>query len=481
MKRKMAVAAGILAAFQFSAQAHADTIDDLLTRLLAKGILTQSEYNELAKRKATEPAAPIVTATSQGAPSGSEGQAQGLAAPPAAGQATPAAAFDPHIVTMADTGVGVKLGPVSVKLSGSVNGFYTHDSGSSPSPEHTVTGGLATVGSDSSAIRNGLLPGFLKVDVTTNQDGFDVGAHFGLWPGIDSVTGVGGANSAGNPTALGSAGIDARQVYLTVGRSDLGELKIGRDLGLFASDAILDDITLLGVGTAAANAAPSNTSIGRIGVGYIYSDFQPQITYTSPLYQGLQAAVGIFQPLVTAGVSEVNSSPGVQAKLSYDVKADSMTARFWADVITQKHDATATTPSYTGSGFDLGSKLTFGPASLVGYYYDGAGLGTTGLFILSTDAVGHKRDSDGFYIQGTYTFFKKWTLGASYGKSSLDLAKYEVDPTLLKSNSSYIFQSRYALTSWFSFVGEYTHTMSQAHGGDNADSDTLAMGGILLF
>jgi hypothetical protein len=37
-----------------------------------------------------------------------------------------------------DSGVGVEIGPVAVKLSGSVNGFYVHDNGDSPAANRKV-------------------------------------------------------------------------------------------------------------------------------------------------------------------------------------------------------------------------------------------------------------------------------------------------------------------------------------------------------
>ena len=75
---------------------------------------------------------------------------------------------------------------------------------------------------------------------------------------------------------------------MTFGDASWGTVKMGRDIGLFGKDAILDDMTLLGVGTAAAgNAAPSNTSLGRIGIGYIYTDWEPQITYTTAESHGI--------------------------------------------------------------------------------------------------------------------------------------------------------------------------------------------------
>lgn len=467
---RLKAAIGLACLAGLSGPAFADTTDDLLMTLKQKGILTDAEYQALLARNQAEPAA----------------------AQPAPQQAAASALDMSHYVKMTDKGVGLQIGDVALTFAGQINGFYTHDSGDALTGNHIVTGGLANLGSKSSSVRNGLLPGFLKIDVTTNQGGWDIGAHFGLYPGINSVDGIGGANSAGNPSALATAGIDFRQTYLTVGRPNIGEFKVGRDIGMFGSDAILNDITLLSVGSPGSNSAPSNTSLGRIGIGYIYTDFQPQISYTSPKFAGFQASFGVFQPLTTAGRSEVNKTPGFQAKISYDYKSDQLSAHGWLGGLTQKHDATADMPSYTGRAFDVGAKLTYGPASLLGYYYTGTGVGTTGLFILSTDALGNRRKSDGYYFQGTYTI-GKFTLAGSYGASFLRLSGAEkadrdaadpiglYDPTLLRRNSSWVGQARYGLTSWVTLIGEYVHTQSRAHGGNHADSDTIATGAILFF
>lgn len=440
-----------------------DATDQLLLRLKEKGILTDEEYDALSKLKQAQPA-PVA--------------ALPAAAPPPQ-QAAAQALDSSRVVTMSKSGVGLQLGDVTLTFSGSINGFYANDSATRPGPGTQVDGGLASVGGNTSAIRNGLLPGFLKVDVTTNQGGWDVGAHFGLYPGINSVTGAGGANSAGNPQALATSGIDARETYLTFGKANFGEIRIGRAIGLFGSDAILNDITLLSVGTAAGNAAPSNTSLGRIGVGYIYADFQPQITYTTPSLGGFKASAGAFMPLSSFGAAEVNGTPGFQAKLSYNGDLGGVGLSAWLSGITQDHNPVGGI-RYNGRGLDFGAKLSAGGASLLGYYYTGKGLGTTGLFILATDGLGRARGSDGYYFQGTYSIGKV-TLGASYGASQLDLTAGEVNPTLLRRNSSWVGQLRYGLTSWVTLVSEYTHTRSQAHGGNRATSDTLAAGAILFF
>lgn len=453
-----------VAALAGAAPAAADTTEDLLKQLRAKGILTKSEYATLSKRRQAEAAAEAAAIRKEAE------AAVAKTAPPA----------DASYVRVADKGIGVKIGQVNVGISGSINGFYVHDRADN-GPNTAVAGGLASVGKNSSAVRNGLLPGFLKIDVTTKQGDFDIGGHFGIYPGINSVSWTNGANSGGSPQALSTSGADFRQTYLTVAHSAVGEFKVGRDIGLFGSEAILNDMSLLGVGTAAANSAPSNTSLGRIGLGYIYTDFQPQISFTSVKFSGFSVGLGVFQPLTTIGSSEVNSQPGFQGKLTYDFETNGLTGRLWAGGITQKHDETGTQRAYTGSGYEVGAKFGYGPASLLGYYYKGSGLGTTGLFILSATAAGDKRDSSGYYIQGTVTPIEKLTLGVSYGQSRLDLASGEINPTLVETNSSWIGQVKYGLTPWVNLIGEYTATQSKAHGGNKANSNALALGAIMLF
>lgn len=449
--------------------AQASTTEALLKRLHDKGILSDDEYAELSREEAASTAAP----------------AAAPAAPSPAAMEQAEAALGGHLVRMTDTGVGMKIGPATITFAGSVNGFYVHDSPQKTGANTAVAGGVANVGPNStSAVRNGLLPGFLKVSVTTQQNGWDVGATFGMYPGINSTAyGALGANNGGQPTALATAGIDFRQTYFTVGRAGFGELKIGRDIGLFGQDAILNDITLLSSGSPGGNIAPGNTTLGRIGSGYIYTDFQPQITYTTPSLGGLKASVGVFQPLKSlSGADQNNKQPGFQARLAYDGKVGGVAVHGWASGITQKHNA-LTGQSYTGQGVDLGAKVTGGPLTVTGYWYTAKGLGTTVLNLLDTDAAGNPRKSDGYYVQALASF-GKFGIGGSYGASLLDYAgaaDAAANPTLMHRNASSVGQLRYGLTSWVTLIGEYIHTKSTAHNGNAAANDTVAVGGILFF
>ncbi|HWU02867.1 MAG TPA: porin [Novosphingobium sp.] len=445
--------------------AHAGTAEALLKRLHDKGILSDDDYNDLMREQQAENAK----------------AAQAPAPAPAMADAGGGGA----IVRATPTGIGLVVGPATIKFSGSVNGFYVHDSAATPSATTAVAGGIASVGNNSSAVRNGLLPGFLKVDATTTQNGWDVGAHFGMYPGINSAAwGALGANNGGQPTALATAGIDFRETFLTVARKGYGELKIGRAIGLFGSDAILNDITLLSSGAPGGNVAPSNTTLGRIGSGYIYTDFQPQITYTTPTIGGLQASVGVFQPLSSLSTgAQANGAPQFQARIAWDGKFNPVALHLWMSGITQEHTLVTTGQKYTGQGLDFGGKATAGPIAITGYYYTAKGLGTTVLNLLDTDASGNTRSSEGYYIQATATY-KKFTLGASYGASFLDYANAAdalANPTLVRKNSSTVGQIRYGLTSWMTLIGEYINSNAKAHNGNNASSDAVAVGGILFF
>jgi predicted porin len=395
-------------------------------------------------------------------------------------------------ISSAVAGIDVQAGDWKIDFAGNVNAFYVGTSCDDATSATVVAGGLACTGDHSASIRNGLLPAALVFSATSRQADLDIDVTIGFYPGINSDLGGSAVNGTGNPSALQSPGIDARQVYFTFGDASWGTVKMGRDIGLYGKDAILDDMTLLGVGTALGNPAPSNTSLGRIGIGYIYTDWEPQITYTTPSFSGFTGSFGIFQPLNGGGYTSHNA-PQIQAGAAYawgDPKSDALTGKVWVDVVSQKlklPDGTAApgqSTSFTGTSVDGGVKLDVSGFEGVLYGYTGKGVGTIGLYLLAASGSGDTRKSDGGYVQATYKF-DKLKVGLSYGISDLKLADderpFENTSTLVKSNKSGVLGLYYSLTKSITLVGEYVDTKAEAWNGNSATQKDVALGGILFF
>ncbi len=403
-------------------------------------------------------------------------------------------------------------GTWTFSVDGNVNVDYMYSSCQSPTSAASVSGGLTCVGSQNgngvSNIGNGLLPAAIVFGVATTQGGFDISAHFGLYPGIATNDGgspnlqAGTSNGSSN-TALGSTGLDIRQVYMTFGNKDMGTVTLGRNIGLFGADVILNDMTLPGVGApgSAASAAPSNTTLGGIGFGYIYTDWLAQMDYTTPDFAGANLTVGIFDPLNSLseppGASvEPKKAPGFHGKLTYTLPiADGTKLYLSAAFLTQQQDyvglpittGTLGAPySYNGTGEDLFAKLDVQNWELVGYYYHAKGLGTTALFNLGAFGDGQTRTSDGYFVQTTYKF-DKLKVGLNYGVSRLDYANTAdqlANPNLVQSNSKVTAGLYYSLTKNLMLLGEYSNVRSAAQlngPNDTNTGNTVNVGAYLGF
>jgi predicted porin len=379
-------------------------------------------------------------------------------------------------------------------IAGNVNVHYIYSKcESSPS---AVDGGLACTGTASgsnvSNVGNGLLPAAFTFGVATTQGGYDLSAHLGLFPGI--ATNDGGspnleANGAGN-TALGTTGLDVRQVYLTFGNKDMGTFLFGRNFGLFGFDAIIADMTLPGVGAAgsASGPAPANTTLGSIGLGYIYVDTLAQMDYTTPDFSGVNLTLGIFDPITAlaggAGTPAGKKAPGFHGKVAWTLPI-SNTTKFYgsATFISQKQNfdtGPTTAYSYNGTGFDVFAKINVEDFEAFGYYYHGSGLGTTGLFIRSADALGNTRDSDGFLVQATYKVGQV-KFGVNYGESKLDLANAADSPALVSKNRKVTGGVYDSLTKNLTLLAEVTDVKADAHNGNSNKSINFNVGAFLSF
>lgn len=395
------------------------------------------------------------------------------------------------LASTAASALEVQAGDWKFTANGNVNVHYIHSTCENK-PQAIVTVGSACavdVGGKKnvSTVSNGLLPAALVLGVATTQDGYDITGTFGFYPGVSANDG-GSPNlqqggGLGTNVALGTTGLDVRQVFMTFGNKQIGTFSLGRNFGLFGFDAIINDMTLpgVGVGGAMSGGAPANTTLGSIGFGYLYTDTLAQMNYTTPaLIEGLTLTLGIFDPIepLLQGAATAESAPGFHGKLVYKAGALYLSSAF----ISQTQNL-PTGQNYTGTGVDVTAKLKLGAADLMASYYTGSGIGTTGLFILSDDGLGNKRDSDGYLLQGTYTLGKT-KLGLNYGVSNLDFAgsaDRAATPNLLETNSKVTAGVYHALTKNLTLLAEFSDVSTEAHDGAKNSSNNVNVGAFLSF
>ena len=409
----------------------------------------------------------------------------------------------------ANAGIMIPAGDWTLDIGGIVNAYYTST--------RTSGDGVGLAGANdtgtrtASNITTGLLPNYLSVSGKTRQNDLDVGFTISIQPGA-STTQSGEQNNPNNQ--------ENRQAFLTFGDKSWGSIKLGKDLGIYASDAILNDMTLLGVGSGAGFLAGNTTTLGRIGTGFMYADWKSQIAYSSPNWNGFSFTAGVTQAWNAIAVGSVGgsatntdrggSSPAFEGKASYEWAGD-VGGKVWVSGISQKVEnigATAGSPAgfafdpiavivavpavpasdgrdERASAYDIGGTVNVAGFGLTGYYYNGDGIGQTVQLNHGFDAKGRSRDSDGWYVQGTYTIPGVGTkLGLSYGRSELDGNSGETLDSL--KDSMWTVGAYHPITKHLNLVAEYSDVKSEfdrtgALSDREAKAKTIALGAILFF
>jgi predicted porin len=392
----------------------------------------------------------------------------------------------------ANAGIVIPAGDWTLDVNGNVNAFATW-SDADKTKGTAPTGGMASVRdsdneSNTQEINTGLLPSWLGFTGTTRQNDVDVAFTISMQP---RVSDNGAAGDAGTPLF--------RQSFVTFGDKSWGTVKLGKDLGIFAGQAISNDMTLLGVGGGASMVSGANTTYGGIGTGYIYAAWKGQVSYTTPNMNGFTATIGITNPNqgATANNAAVASDAtnlyqdryGIEGQAMYEWTGD-VAGKVWASFasydVTGNVD-TGVTDSYTADVYDIGVALNSGNAGLVAYYYDGDGVGTTvmhgnGAYANTTTDKFKKRDSDGGYIQATYIIPTGTKLGVAYGVSNLDNASGQTEATLIEKNERWTVGAYHPLTKHLNLVAEYNKIESEGQSSANqTESDHFSLGAILFF
>ena len=407
----------------------------------------------------------------------------------------------------ANAGIIIPAGDWTLDIGGNVNTYVT-----STRNTGTATTGYATLWSGSGQgdalfnpapvpnkstanITTGLLPNYLSVSGSTRQNDLDVAFTISINPGSSTMN-----------SGIQSAKQENRQAFLTFGDKSWGSIKLGKDLGIFASDAILNDMTLLGVGSGAGGLAGNTTTTGRIGTGFMYADWKAQAAYTTPNFGGFQATVGTTQAwdawsnIVAAGSSAGDAVSGgrggsqnaYEGKASYSFAANDVTGKVWVSGMYQKVENLYAPSSATALGSkittaddnvwatDIGANLNVAGFGFTGYYYTGEGIGQTVQMNGGFDRAGKTRDSKGGYVQATYVLPTKTKLGLSWGESKLEKNGSGDTMTDDLEDSMWAAGLYHPITKHLNLVAEYSDVESK-YGTATAKGRTGSLGAILFF
>ncbi len=390
----------------------------------------------------------------------------------------------------ANAGIVIPAGDWTLDIGGVVNAYYTSTSFSGDAGAGAAPLGLGDGDQDTTNnITTGLLPNYLSVSGKTRQNDLDVAFTISINPGASTTQ----AGFQGSQQ-------ENRQAFLTFGDKSWGSIKLGKDLGIYASDAILNDMTLLGVGSAAGSLAGNTTTLGRIGTGFMYADWKAQVAYTSPNWNGFQFTAGVTQAFNAIGNGEVGgddstsaysarrggSSPAFEAKASYEWAGD-VAGKVWASAITQKVEGLAavvggsevTLSDDRATAWDIGANVNVAGFGLTGYYGQGKGIGQTVQLAGGFDANGKRRDSDQWYVQGTYTLPGVGTkLGVSYGESTLDGNSGDAFNDI--EDNMWVVGAYHPITKHLNLVAEYSESERDVDSA-KAQAKTISLGAILFF
>lgn len=335
---------------------------------------------------------------------------------------------------------------------------------------NTVAGNaLLCQGDDASSVSNGYSPASFSFSAGTSKNGWDLKATLAIEPG-----------NTDNTAFNGSGDNKAYRAFFTVGNAEYGTLKAGRDYGVFGIDIVLEDMSLGGVGAPASVTSPLNTSLGGAGYGYIFTDRLSQITYSYQSESGIDAVVGIYQPLdlVSFGgngyVGDTGSSrPGIHGKLRYNAEKGYISTTF----ISQDVDLPQN--GYTASAIDVTAAFDLGNTHLVLSGFTAKGMGYYGLLIDAADATGEARDSDGWFAQATH-LFGKTKVGINYGRSSVDLTTND-SLVQVKDQTKATFGVYHPVLDLFTLAVEVSDVQAQNHLSDELDNTAFSVGVMTSF
>lgn len=208
---------------------------------------------------------------------------------------------------------------------------------------------------------------------------------------------------------------------------NFGTIHAGKGFGIFNSTSIGDNGSGLGVGRFGGPDA-ADATLGRIGTGYTYANFNPRVIYTTPKLNGFTIKAGLINPEKPNGSGNRSAdletaTPRIEAQILYNRAFDFGDMQFWSSGLYQHVDVVSQDFSYAFSGWELGSKLQTGALTLLGSYSLTNSIGADGLIGLNISGGTGLDQADvnasQWYLEATYDF-KDILIGGSYGEGNQD-------------------------------------------------------------
>jgi hypothetical protein len=220
------------------------------------------------------------------------------------------------------------------------------------------------------------------------------------------------------PKGVQNGGLFESRVAKIQIAGDFGTITAGKDFGVFNTSAIGDKASQGGVGWLGGGADTGNTTGGRIGTGYVYANFNPQVKFASNNYNGFKFKVAVINPEEPQDAEIETDSPRFEAQLNYTTEFDAGSISLWTGFLQQNVSVMgATSFDYNLEGVDVGTKVNLGDFSIALSYTDTTGIGADGLYggtINDADV-----DATQWYVETYYTF-DNTTVGYSYGEGHQD-------------------------------------------------------------
>lgn len=319
----------------------------------------------------------------------------------------------------------------------------------------------------STRVMSGFNPGNITFTVTApEQNGVTVSGQFQI-------------NHHLQGPSVQNAGLFEGRVADIIIAGDFGTFNVGKGFGIFGGSAIADMGSAMGIGRFGGPDA-ADATLGRIGTGYTYANFNPRVMYTTPDLSGFTFKLGLINPEKPGGATNEleTTTPRVESQLNYLIGFDGGTLDLWVGGLYQ-NVGIVRGDDYDITGWDVGARLNASGFQLSGAYSETEGIGSDGLIGLAIDSPSGlaQANVDGtqWYVEGAYDF-GGFILGASYGEGSQD----ELGISPENTNQLLMGFARYMATDQLTLMAEFQDFQTSNDDGQPA-YNAFILGAQLTF